>query len=141
MEMASLQDQLLGSGLVNKKKASRMKAEKHQAIKKSRQSNTELTNETAELAIKTREEQRIKSQELNEQHKQEAEQKAVLAQIRQIIEINSIKKTKDDDDVVAYNFTDTNKIKTLHISQENHNLVSKGRVAIAKLNNSSFSLK
>ena len=133
--MASLQDQLLGSGLINKKKASRMKAEKHQAIKKSRQNNTELANESVELAMKIREEQRIKSQKLNEQHRKEVEHKAIIAQIRQIIEINSIEKSKDEN-VIAYNFTDANKVKTLHLSQETHNLISRGRVAIAKLDDS-----
>ena len=129
--MASLQDQLLGAGLINKKKAKRIKAEKHQAVKKSRQNSTELTNEAAELAEKSREEQRRRSQELNEKHQKEVEQKAIAAQIHQIIEMNSIEKSKDEN-TVAYNFTDANKIKTLHISQQNHDLISNGKIAIAK---------
>jgi len=132
--MASLQDQLLGAGLINKKKAKRIKAEQHQSAKKSRQENTTVVNEAAELAEKSRREQLQKSQQLNEQKKRETEQKAIIAQIRQIIELNSIKKTKDDDKTtVAYNFTDANKIKTIYVSQQNHDLVSHGNLAIVKL--------
>ncbi len=131
--MASLQDQLLGAGLINKKKAKRIKAEKYQAIKKSKQNNAEITNEAEELAKQARKEQQLKSQALNEQRKREAEKKAITAQIRQIIEMNSIEKSNDTDATVTYNFNDNNVIKSLHVSQHNCNLISQGRLAIAKL--------
>ena len=55
-----------------------------------------------------------------------------MAQIRQIIELNSVKKAKNNN-VIGYNFTDNNKIKTLYVSSKNHDLVSRGILAIAKL--------
>ena len=131
--MASLQDQLLGKGLINKNKAKKIKAQKYQAIKKSKQNNETISNKAAQLAKKTREEQRLKSQQLNAQRKVELEQKAVIAQIRQIIELNSVKKAKNDH-VLGYNFTDNTMIKTLYVSSKNHDLISRGILAIAKLN-------
>ena len=130
--MASLQDQLLGKGLINKKKAKKITAQKYQAIKKSKQKNETITNKSAELAQQVREEQRRKSQALNAERKHALEQKAIVAQIRQIIELNSVKKAKNNN-VIGYNFTDNNKIKTLYVSSKNHDLVSRGILAIAKL--------
>ena len=132
----SLQDQFLAAGLVKKQKAKNIQTAKKKAAKQSRASNTKLVDEAGELAKQAQEEQRIKSQALNKQHKAEAEQKAVLAQIRQIITLNTIKKAPKemaDDELSAFNFTHSNKIKTLYVSPQNHDLVSRGIVAIASL--------
>ena len=132
----SLQDQLLGAGLIKKQKAKNIQTEKKKAAKQSRANNIELVDEAAELAKKAEEAQRLKSQQLNEQRKRDAEQTAVLAQIRQIITLNSIKKAPQkmpEDDLMAYNFSDENKIKTLHVSAQNHDLISRGKLAIARL--------
>lgn len=132
----SLQDQLLGMGLSNQQKARKINSAKKKAVKKSRKDNEELKNEAAELADKVREQQRLKSQKLNAEHHQEMEQKAIVAQIRQIIEMNSIAKGKDDKATQAYNFNDNKTIKTIYVSAKNHDLISRGRVAIAKLEQS-----
>lgn len=131
----SLQDQLLGAGLIQKQKAKNIQTAKKKAVKKSRANNEELVDEAAELAKKAQEEQRRKSQELNNQRKLEAEEKAIQAQIRQIIQLNSISKhpKEDAESTLTYNFTDDNKIKTMQVSSQNHDLISRGRLAIAKL--------
>lgn len=136
----SLQDQLLGAGLIQKQKAKNIQTAKKKAVKKSRANNTVLVDEAAELAKKAEQEQRRKSQLLNERQKIEAQQKAIQAQIRQIIQINSISKAsskddkgKDAENTLPYNFTDENIIKTLHVSPQNHDLISRGRLAISKL--------
>lgn len=130
--MASLQDQLLGKGLINKNKAKKIRAQKYQAIKKSKQNQQTIENKAATLAKQVREEQKRKSQELNAEHKKTLEQNEITAQIRQIIELNSVKKT-DKKQVIAYNFTEKNKIKTLYVSQKNHDLINRAILAIAKL--------
>lgn len=133
----SLQDQLLGAGLIKKQKAKNIQTAKKKAVKQSRANNTRLVNEASELADKARDEQRRKSQSLNDQHKFEVEQKAVQAQIRQMIALNSIEKVnpKQADSALTYNFTDDNKIKTLYVSPQNHALISGGSIAIAMLDN------
>jgi len=128
----SLQDQLLGAGLSNKQKARKINSAKKKAVKKSRKDHTELKNEAADLAEKARQAQLRKSQQSNTAHNQQAEKIAIAAQIRQIIEMNSIEKAKGDQGQ-SYNFTDENKIKTLYVSAQNHDLISRGRIAIAKL--------
>ena len=130
--MASLQDQLLGAGLINKQKAKKIKSAKKKATNISRKTNTKLENKAADLADKADKEKRLRSQKLNAKNKQKTEQKAIAAQIRQIIELNSIKKSNTKDEQV-YNFTDDSKIKTLYVSPKNHEWISLGRIAIAKL--------
>lgn len=129
----SLQDQLLGAGLIKDQKAKNIKTNKRKAEKQSRKTNTELENEAAKLAEEAREAQRKKSQALNEERRKEKELKEITAQIRQIIEMNSIFKGKGDD-LIAYNFTDFNKVKAIYVTTKNHDLISRGRVAIARLN-------
>ena len=134
----SLQDQFLAAGLVKKQKANNIKTAKKKAVKQSRANNTKLVDEAAELAKKAQEEQRSKSQALNKEKKLEAEHKAVQAQIRQIVELNSIDKAPKkmaEDDLSAYNFTSDKKIKTMHVSPQNHDLISRGKIAIALLMN------
>jgi uncharacterized protein YaiL (DUF2058 family) len=128
----SLQDQLLGAGLIKEQKAKNIKTGKRKAEQQSRKHNTELENEAAKLADQARDEQRKKSQELNEQRQKEVEQKAIVAQIKQIVEMNSIFKGKGDN-LIAYNFTDFNKVKSLYVTTKNHDLISRGRLAIARL--------
>lgn len=132
----SLQDQLLGAGLIKKQDANNIKTVKKKQVKKSKETKTELKNEAADLAEKARFEEQQKSQALNTKRKQEADEKAAQAQIRQMIEKNSIAKTDrkaDEDSQLVYNFTDASKIKTLLVSPANHGLISKGIIAIAKL--------
>ncbi|PID45640.1 MAG: nucleoprotein/polynucleotide-associated enzyme [Proteobacteria bacterium] len=129
----SLQDQLLSAGLIKDQDAKNIKAKKRKAEKQSRKNNTELENEAAKLAEAAREEQRRKSQELNAQRREEIERKAIAAQIKQIIEMNTIPKGKGDD-LLAYNFTDFNKVKTIYVTPKNHDLIARGRLAIARLN-------
>ncbi len=134
----SLQDQFLAAGLIKKQKANNIKTAKKKAVKKSRANNTELTDEAGDLATKAQEEQRSKSQALNKEKKLEAEQKSIQAQIRQIVELNSIEKAPNkmaEDDLSAYNFTRDKKIKTLHVSPQNHDLMSRGKIAIALIMN------
>ena len=134
----SLQDQLLGAGLVKKQDAKNIQTAKKKQAKKSRATKTELKNEAAELAEKARLEEQRKSQELNAKRKQEAEEKAAQAQIRQMIENNSIAKRDPkapEDSELIYNFTDDSKIKTMLVTPANHALITKGLLAISKLTN------
>ncbi len=130
----SLQDQLLGAGLIKAQDAKAIKTKKKKAEAKSRKNNVELDNESAKLAEKAREEQRQKSQALNDQQKHEKLQKEIAAQIKQIIMGSSIFKGKGDN-LLAYNFTDFNKVKSIYVTSKNHDLIARGRIAIARLNN------
>lgn len=128
----SLQEQLLGAGIVDKKKANKIKAEKlqtKQKMKKGQLDNSEELARQAELK-RQKEEKAAKDKELNRIRQEEIEHKAILGQIRQLILQNKIAKAEGD---VAYNFTDEKKVKKLYVSEKMHKDLSEGRLAIVKL--------
>jgi len=125
----SLQDQLLSAGMASKKQANKINAQKRQ---KARKNHAKEVDEIALSAAKAIENERKKSQELNKQHREEAEQKAIAAQVIQIIKMNSID-MRAGDNALSYNFTDNAKIKTIDVSKKNKDLISRGSLAIAKI--------
>ncbi len=132
----SLQDQLLGIGLVDKKKAKKISAQKRKQEKKSRKSNTELIDKAAVLAEKAIEEEKEHSRLLNIEKNQVAEQKAVVAQIKQLIEVNKLDLISKDKGDIAYNFVDTGKVKIIYVTDKVQGGLSSGQLAIVKLDDS-----
>ncbi len=131
--MASLQDQLLKSGLTNKNKANQSKKEKYKQIKQQRNSKSTQTDEATLLAQKTLAAKQAKDRALNQQQKAAADKKAIIAQIKQLITMNIQAK---DEDGVAYHFSDNNTVKTIYISPTLLKNISNGRLAIAKYESS-----
>ena len=130
--MASLQDQLLQAGVVDKKKAKQIKQEQRKASR-SRQKGSVHVDESKEQAQRSVAEKAQRDRELNKQQLAAAEKKAIHAQIIQLIKMNRIDRQQGD---VAYQFSDGGKIKKLYVNASLHNELARGRVAIAKLNDS-----
>jgi uncharacterized protein YaiL (DUF2058 family) len=123
----SLQEQLLKSGLTTDAKARQIRSEKR---KQQRQNNVG-EDEGKRLAQKAREEQAARDRELSLLKKEQAEQKEISAQIKQLIDQNR-KGQADDDDGIAYKFSDNNKVKTVYVSEAMREQISKGRLAIVR---------
>ena len=124
--MASLQDQLLKAGIVNKKKAKQVEQEKRKQTKQAHKGHAHV-DETKELAKKALAEKTIRDREINRQREKAAELKAITAQIKQLIEVNRIDRSNGE---VAYQFTDGTKIKKIFVSPLLHSQLSKGLIAI-----------
>lgn len=127
--MASLQDQLLQSGLVDKKKAKQLKQE-HRKEAKGRQKGQVHIDEAKEQARRAQLEKAERDRQLNKAQQAEAEKKAIKAQIVQLITMNRIHREQGD---VAYQFKDGTKIKKLYVTQKIQQELINGRLAIAKL--------
>ena len=127
--MASLQDQLLKAGIVDKKKAKKIKQEQRKEAR-SRPKGQVQVDENKEQAKRALAEKTQRDRQLNKQQQDEAEKKAIQAQIIQLIKMNRVGRKRGD---VAYQFTDGTKIKKLYITQQLQNDLIKGRLAIAKL--------
>ena len=125
----SLQDQLLNSGLIKKNKANQAKKEKYKQSKQQRNNKTTQIDDATLLAQKSLTEKQARDRELNQQQKAEADKKAIIAQIKQLIKLNIQAK---DDEGVAYNFSDNNKVKTIYVSDTTLQNISKGRLAVVK---------
>lgn len=128
--MASLQEQLLKAGIVDKKKAKQVEQEKRKQKKQTQKGHKQI-DETKELAKKALAEKTARDREINRQREAVAELKAIAAQIKQLIEVNRIDR-KDGE--MAYQFSDGTKIKKIYVSPLLHNQLSKGVIALVRLN-------
>lgn len=123
----SLQEQLLKSGLTTDAKAKQIRSEK----RKQQRHNNAGEDEARRLAQKAREAQAARDRELSQLKKEQAEQKEIAAQIRQLIDQNR-REQADVDDGIAYKFSDDNKVKTVYVSEAIRDQISNGRLAIVK---------
>ena len=125
--MASLQDQLLKAGVVDKSKSQKIKKQKHKQ-KKAGKADAE-TREAERLANEARAAKLKKDREINEQAKLEAERKAIEAQMKQLIESNRLNRTGGE---IAYQFKHNNAIKKLYVTEPLQQQLSFGQVAIVE---------
>jgi uncharacterized protein YaiL (DUF2058 family) len=127
----SLFDQLQKSGLVDKKKAQKAKQNQYKSKKqKTKKGAAGEVDEAKLLAQKAHAEKVERDRQLNQQRKEAAEQKAIIAQIRQLIETNGVKDREGD---IVYNFTDANVVKRIYVSEQVHKNLSSGRLTIVRL--------
>ncbi len=127
--MASLQDQLLKAGVVNKKKAKKIKLAKYSQSKKQPKGHTPIDENKLQAEAQLAE-RVAKDKALNKENKRLADEKAVQAQIIQLIKANAIDCKNGD---VAFQFTDNKTIKKTYVTELLQKQLSKGIVGIAKL--------
>lgn len=125
--MASLQDQFLKAGLVSQKKVKQANHEKSKQRKDERRTGTQTVDEGRLSALETQRKNAERSRELNAQRDAAAQQKAIVAQIAQMVQQSRQSKGGGD---IAYNFTHDNKIKRLFVSAAVQAHLIAGRLAI-----------
>ncbi len=118
----SLQNQLLKSGLADAKRAKKI----HQQVLEAGKNAKDETKESVMLAQAQKAE---RDRELNRLKKEEMERKAIVAQIKQLIEVHRIDRKSGD---VHYQFTDQGKIKKMYVTDALINQLVKGQVAIVR---------
>ncbi len=111
--MASLQDQFLKTGLINNKKIKQVHQEKSKQKKVERQTGTQSVDEARLAALEAQRKNAERARELNAQRVAAATEKAIQAQIAQMVQTNRQSKGNGD---IAYNFTHSNKIERLYVS-------------------------
>jgi len=127
--MASLQDQLLKAGIVDKKKAKKIKLAKHSQTRKQPKGHVQVDENKLQVE-KALADRLAKDRAMNKEKQLIAEQKAIQAQIIQLIKSNAIDSQKGD---IAYQFTDGKLIAKIYVSELIQKQLSKGIVAIAKI--------
>jgi uncharacterized protein YaiL (DUF2058 family) len=124
----SLQEQLMGSGLVDKKKAKKIQKEKRQ---KRKQTPKNLLKEEAakkqSLVDKQKLDKAEKDRELNRQKKVEQDKKAIKAQIIQLIQTNKIELKNGE---IGFQFAVNKQIKKLYIDEEQQSHLLRGKLAV-----------
>ncbi|WP_020396461.1 DUF2058 domain-containing protein [Thiolinea disciformis] len=133
----SLKDQLLKAGLIDKDKAAKAEQElrkkEHQktakAQKTAQRTGEVLVDEAKVLADKARQAQAERSRELNRVQREQAEQHAIQAQIRQLIDMNKINRAKGE---ISYQFADANKIKNIYVTDTLQDQLAHGMIALVR---------
>jgi uncharacterized protein YaiL (DUF2058 family) len=125
--MVSLQEQLMKAGLVDKKKAKVVNQEKTKQQKIERRTGVQSVNETKEAVLEAQRQQAERARQLNAQRDAAAAEKAVAAQIAQMIQQNRQPKGNGD---VPYNFTIGTKIERIHVSEKVRDHLVAGRLSI-----------
>ncbi len=125
--MASLQDQLLKSGLVDKNRANKAKKEKQKQTRHNRKTGGKTVNATQLAAQQVQQQKTAHDRELNRQRQSQSHQKALMAQIRQLIQLNHIECENGE---IGYSFVHENRVKNLQIDERLQKQLSQGRLAI-----------
>ena len=130
--MPSLQDQLLKQGLADEQQAKAVKTEKKQQKKQRKQQpkGTQSVNETRERARQAREEQAARDRELNRQREEEAQRRAVQAQIRELVESNRLSREGGE---TPYQFVHNSKIKRVYVHEQTVDALARGQLAVVCL--------
>ena len=126
----SLQDQLLQAGLISNHQAKKVKSDKRKQIQRQRKNKVENVDENKINAQKNLSEKVERDLLLNKQKAEQAEQKAIAAQIRQLVEMN---RQAQDEEGLPYHFEDLGHVKTLYLSKVIRDQIVNGRLAIVKL--------
>ena len=127
---SSLQDQLLKSGLIDEKKAKSIDQGKRKQAKQRPKKKARGSDESRQRHEQQQAQKAQRDRELNRRRQAEAEQKAVTAQIKQLITDNRLPKR---DGEIAFNFADAQKVKRLYVNEQVHKQLSEGHAAIVKL--------
>ena len=128
--MASLQEQFLKAGLVDKKKVKQVNQEKSTQKKQERRTGTQSVDEVRLAALETQRRNAERARELNAQRDAAAREKAIMAQIVQMVQVNRQPKGAGD---IAYNYTHNNTIGRIHVSAEVQAHLVAGRLVIVCL--------
>lgn len=118
------------AGLADEKKVKALKKEKHKQRKQQPKGTLEV-NETQERALQARAEKAERDRKLNQQRHEEAQRKAVQAQIRQLVEANRLPRKYGE---TAYQFVHDKKIKKIFVEEPMLDQLSWGRLAVVFVN-------
>lgn len=125
----SLQDQLKKSGLVDDKKAKQLSKAKRKETRLAKKSKTPQIDPN-KLALERANADKIaRDRQLNLQKTQKAQDIAIAAQIKQLIELNTIARDGEE----KFHFTDSNKVKHIWVSEKQVDHLRRSMIAIVKL--------
>lgn len=126
----SLAEQLMGAGLVDKKKVDQARKDKRKQAKqdKAKGRKADVADDTQQRLQQQRAEQVERDRQLNLQRLAREKDKALRAQVRQMLQ-HGEQKVKGD---IRFNFKDprSNRIKQLYVTAAVHSRLTAGQLAI-----------
>ena len=126
----AFQDQLLKAGLVTKQQVKKAQSTTHKN-KKQRSKKDKSVDENklkAQQAIKTKADH---DKELNKRKEEQAKQKAISAEIDQLITTNCIKRS--DECEIVYNFEHRKKVNRIYVNDDLRKQIIDGKLGVARI--------
>lgn len=126
----AFQDQLLKAGLVTKQQVKKAQSTTHKK-KKQRSKKDKSVDENklkAQQAIKTKADH---DKELNKRKEEQAKQKAISAEIDQLITKNCIKRS--DECEIVYNFEHRKKVNRIYVNDDLRKQIIDGKLGVARI--------
>ncbi len=123
------QDQLLKTGLVSKQQAHKAKQDKKNKQRKAKKGS--VADESSLKIQQAADEKAKRDRELNKIKEEQARQRALSAEINQLIVNNALQ--RDESCEVVYNFQHNNKIKRIYINEEMKLKIMQGKLGIARI--------
>ena len=128
--MVSLQEQLMKAGLVDKKKVKKAQQDKSKQHKEQLRSGTKAVDQSRDAALELQRKNAERARDMNAQRDAAASQKAIMAQVIQMVRQHRQPKGNGD---VAYNFTFGSKIDRMYVSNAVQQHLVNGRLVIVVL--------
>ena len=126
------QEQFLKAGLVSKQQVQKAQQDKNKKKKEQRNNKKiEVVDESKIKAKKAAEEKARRDRELNQKRQEQAKQKAISAEIDQLIKTHSIE--RDASCEIAYNFEHQKKVKSIYVNEEMRKQIIAGKLGIARI--------
>ena len=125
------QDQLLKAGVVTKQQVKKAQSASKKKKKEQRSKKEKIVDETKIKAQQVIKEKAERDKELNKRKEDQAKQKAISAEIDQLITANLIKRS--DECEVIYNFEHRKKINRIYINSDMKQRIIEGKLGIARI--------
>ncbi len=123
----SLQEQLRQSGLVTSKQLRKAEKGIHRQEMRVKQG---VSIDENKLAVQEAQAAKLAAdKKMNAAKNEKAQTKAIFAQVKQLVEMNSQRQEGD----VEYNFTEQGRVKKIYVSNTNKTQLNKGYLAIVKI--------
>lgn len=129
--MASLQEQLMKSGLINKQKAKQAQTDKRRKAKQKKKKGTVEVSDVQLSIDAQKEQQRLQDLEKNRQTQADLDARSAHGKLIQMIAQHCEKNYQGE---IDYHFTYDNKVKRIAINDDIQTSLVNGRLAICVLN-------
>jgi len=125
----SLQDQLLRAGVIDKQKAQQAKVDRRKKQKLKHKGATSATDNESKPVQAAQAEKLARDRELNRRKQEEVEQKAIAAQVRQLVELNRLSRGEGE---LPYNFVDGKNVRKIYVTESMLSQLGRGLLVIAR---------
>ena len=125
------QDQLLKAGVVTKQQVKKAQSASKKKKKEQRSKKEKPVDESKLKAQQAAKEKTERDKALNQRKQEQAKQKAISAEIDQLITANLIKRDETCD--IVYNFEHRKKVNRIYVNQDMRQRIIDGKFGIARI--------